>query len=120
MYQNCCKKCGSISLHTEVKGNNTGMYCDDCGAWVKWLGKDELRAFENSQKANGTNNISLSAENLRLNGKTMELRIPKNIAKITVCGAMCLTVTDMMNWIPPTEEQRKNLKEMFCIDVEFL
>ena len=29
MYQNCCKKCGSISLHTEVKGNNTGLYCDD-------------------------------------------------------------------------------------------
>ncbi|RHQ81946.1 hypothetical protein [Clostridium sp. AF22-10] len=46
MYQNCCKKCGSISLHTEVKGNNTGLYCDDCGAWIKWLGKDELRAFE--------------------------------------------------------------------------
>lgn len=48
MYQNCCKKCGSISLHTEVKGNNTGLYCDDCGAWLKWLGKDELRAFEHS------------------------------------------------------------------------
>ena len=51
MYQNCCRKCGSTSLHTEVKGNNTGLYCDDCGAWVKWLGKDELRAFEHSQKS---------------------------------------------------------------------
>lgn len=50
MYQNCCKKCGSIALHTEVKGNNTGLYCDDCGAWVKWLGKDELRAFEHANK----------------------------------------------------------------------
>lgn len=50
MYQNCCKKCGSIALHTEVKGNNTGLYCNDCGAFVKWLGKDELRAFEYAQK----------------------------------------------------------------------
>lgn len=50
MYQNCCKKCGSISLHTEMKGNNTGLYCNDCGAWIKWLGKDELMAFEHSQK----------------------------------------------------------------------
>lgn len=49
MYQNCCKKCGSIELHTEVKGSNTGLYCSDCGAWVKWLGKDELRAFENAK-----------------------------------------------------------------------
>lgn len=46
MYQNCCKKCGSVALHIETKGNNIGLYCDDCGAWVKWLGKDELRAFE--------------------------------------------------------------------------
>ena len=50
MYQNCCKKCGSISLHTEVKGNNKGLYCDDCGAWIKWLGKDELRAFVYSMR----------------------------------------------------------------------
>lgn len=46
MYKNCCRKCGSTSLHTEVKGNNTGLYCDDCGAWQRWLGKDELRSFE--------------------------------------------------------------------------
>ena len=50
MYQNCCKKCGSISLHTEEKGNNTGLYCDDCGAWIKWLSKDELRAFNHAKE----------------------------------------------------------------------
>lgn len=50
MYQNCCKKCGSISLHTELKGNNIGLYCDDCDAWIKWLGKDEIRAFEHSMR----------------------------------------------------------------------
>ena len=50
MYKNCCRKCGSTSLYTEVKGNNTGLYCDDCGAWQRWLGKDELRAFEHSMR----------------------------------------------------------------------
>lgn len=49
MYQQCCKKCGSIALHIETKGNNTGLYCDDCGSWIKWLGKDELRAFNHAQ-----------------------------------------------------------------------
>jgi hypothetical protein len=62
VYQNCCKKCGSISLHTEVKGSNTGLYCDDCGAWVKWLGKDELRAFEYSQKDKVNNDSSNSKD----------------------------------------------------------
>lgn len=50
MYQNCCKKCGSKDLYTDQKGNNTGLYCSDCGAWIKWLSKEELRAFEHSQK----------------------------------------------------------------------
>lgn len=59
MYQNCCKKCGSIALHTEIKGNNTGLYCDDCGAWITWLGKDELRAFEYSQSTQATNNKAM-------------------------------------------------------------
>ena len=45
MKHNFCKKCGCIDLHTEVKGNNTGLYCDKCGVWQKWLNKDELRAF---------------------------------------------------------------------------
>lgn len=51
MYQNCCRKCGSTDLFTKEKGNNVGLYCSDCGAWIKWLSKDELRAFEHSQKA---------------------------------------------------------------------
>lgn len=64
MYQNCCKKCGSTSLHTEVKGNNTGLYCDDCGAWVKWLGKDELRAFEHAQNESKREYINKGNEDL--------------------------------------------------------
>jgi len=54
MYQNCCTKCGSTELHTAPKGNNTGLYCSDCGAWVKWLGKDELRAFEHTKEESQT------------------------------------------------------------------
>lgn len=50
MYQNCCKKCGSTDLYIDQNGNNTGLYCSDCGAWIKWLSKKELRAFGYSQK----------------------------------------------------------------------
>lgn len=74
MYQNCCKKCGSISLHTEVKGNNTGLYCDDCGAWLKWLGKDELRAFEYSKnkEKNNTPGLIFYADDLKKIFKMLE------------------------------------------------
>jgi len=79
MYQNCCKKCGSVSLHTENKGNNTGLYCDDCGAWVKWLGKDELRAFEHSKKVP---NESSLAQRLRTFIGVQEMIINRELEQV--------------------------------------
>mgnify|MGYP001011245565 CR=1 FL=1 len=62
MYHNHCNKCGSLSLYTEVKGTNTGLYCSDCGAWIKWLGRDELRAFEHSLKSNTQRNSMIGCK----------------------------------------------------------
>lgn len=45
MYQNCCKKCGSTDLYTDQNGNNTGLYCSDCGAWIKWLSKKRIKSI---------------------------------------------------------------------------
>lgn len=41
-----CKKCGNESYFTQVKGNNMGAYCCKCGAWIKWLNKDERNLQE--------------------------------------------------------------------------
>lgn len=43
-------KCGSIEMFIGQSGNNTGLYCSKCGKWIKWLNKNELRAFEHEQK----------------------------------------------------------------------
>lgn len=114
MYKNCCRKCGSTSLHTEVKGNNTGLYCDDCGAWQCWLGKDELRAFEHSQKSQ----LSETSCDISM----LKIYQPKTIARIKLCGgAMTFVITDeCTSWKKPTEEQINNLHDMLCIDVEIL
>lgn len=48
------------------------------------------------------------------------LKVPKTIATISVCGVIVFSITDGMNWTPPTEEQIKNLHDVFCIDVEIL
>ena len=68
MYQNCCSKCGSVDLYTEVKGTNTGLYCSDCGAYQKWLGKDELRAFENAITKQKDNRWITASERLPEDG----------------------------------------------------
>lgn len=116
MYQNCCKKCGSTSFHTEAKGNNTGLYCDDCGAWQRWLGKDELRAFEHSQKSQ----LPKTSCDIPM-PEVVAIYPPKTIARIKLCGgAMTFTITDGAPWEKPTEDQIKNLHDMLCIDVEIL
>lgn len=41
-----CKYCGSIDLRIEEKGTQTGMYCNDCDKWLKWLNKNEKIHFQ--------------------------------------------------------------------------
>lgn len=43
-------KCGSKEFFTEKHGNQTGLYCSDCGKWQKWLAKDEVRLFNHGVK----------------------------------------------------------------------
>lgn len=48
-----CIKCNGSKMFTEKHGNNVGLYCESCGKWQRWLGKDELRAFEHANKSRG-------------------------------------------------------------------
>lgn len=46
---------------------------------------------------------------------------PKVIARIKLCGgAVTINVDDTIAWKKPTNEQIKNLHDLFCIDVEIL
>ena len=85
MYQNCCKKCGSTDLFTKKKENNIGLYCSDCGAYIKWLGKDELKAFEHSKSKDNTAISSLNYK-LELNLSAItDLEDCKKVLKF-LCG----------------------------------
>ena len=46
-----------------------------------------------------------------------EIRIPKRVATVKLCGGLTFHINDTMEFTMPTEEQRKNLKEMLCIEV---
>lgn len=47
---NMCK-CGCVHFFMETKGNQTGLYCSDCGKWQKWLTKDEIRLMKHQQSS---------------------------------------------------------------------
>lgn len=48
----------------------------------------------------------------------VSIKEPKVIARISICGVLHFTITDIMGWDPPTPEQIKNLKDIFNIDVK--
>lgn len=41
-----CHKCKSKDVFLKASGPNTGLYCGDCGAWLKWVTKEEKRLVE--------------------------------------------------------------------------
>lgn len=44
-----CHKCGSIDLDIRPNRKNpnaTDLFCVDCGAWLKFANKDEIRVIE--------------------------------------------------------------------------
>lgn len=41
-----CNKCGSMDVFIKQNGGQTGLYCSDCGSWIKWVGKSELPMVE--------------------------------------------------------------------------
>lgn len=46
---------------------------------------------------------------------------PKVIARIKLCGgAVTIDINEAMAWEKPTDDQIKNLHDLFCIDVEIL
>lgn len=46
------------------------------------------------------------------------VRIPKVIADIVICGALHIKISeDTAGWIPPTAEQKENLKKLLNIEV---
>lgn len=46
------------------------------------------------------------------------VRIPKVIADIVICGALHIKINeDTAGWIPPTAEQKENLKKLLNIEV---
>lgn len=47
-----CPKCKSHEVFMDKSGNNTGLYCAECGRWITWLNKDQIRLAERQIASN--------------------------------------------------------------------
>ena len=65
--------------------------------------------------------IKESKDNYRNRDNILQIRIPKVVAKVKLCGgALTFNFDDTMQFEMPTKEQCENLKKTFGIEVEWL
>ena len=41
-----CRKCGGFGFYLQNRGMQVGMFCDNCGSWMKWVGKKDLDLYK--------------------------------------------------------------------------
>lgn len=58
-------KCGSKDIFIKDSGNNKGLYCANCGKWMQWLGKDDLRLAERQIEQSIVNPIPKNIDELK-------------------------------------------------------
>lgn len=39
-------------MFIKKSGNNTGLYCGDCGSWIKWITKNEIKLVQRQIEMN--------------------------------------------------------------------
>ena len=67
-----CRKCRSSKMIIETKKTQTGLYCLHCGAWQKWLSKDEIRAAHYKKTPVYDGSVNKVDSNKDLNTKNLK------------------------------------------------
>lgn len=93
-----------------------------CGGWS--IDKDLFlentkERFANANKKSKHTQLPKTSYSIPMS-EIAPYRNPKVIAKIKLCGAVTINIDEAMAWTKPTDEQIKNLHNLFCIDVEIL
>ena len=102
-----CNKCGIVKGFIEEKGNQTGLYCNKCGKWIKWLTKDEKRLFAHNNKTKMTNADrirSMTDEELLDFLCSIETYDEGSVKTIEGGVAMC-SVTEVEQWLQKESEE---------------
>ena len=46
-----CPKCKSKDVFAEEAGSKVGLYCGDCGRWIRWLNKSEVEHVRRQEES---------------------------------------------------------------------
>lgn len=73
-----CRKCGGIGFYLQQSGMQVGMYCDNCGSWLKWVGKKDLEGYKRRGIKVFPQNATITLKQNKNIGLEMVEVMPKN------------------------------------------
>lgn len=66
-----CKKCDSKNIVIRQANTMTGAYCNECGAWIKWMKGNELNEFYKEKLSETQNRNKVSRIFFKQKGMTI-------------------------------------------------
>lgn len=110
-----CKKCGSKNYKVFEKSNGTGiatgLYCADCGAWQKWLNKQEKAIYTATLTEKWCALLEAQAK------KTEEAEHRAEVAERALCNALNDDSCYFCNKKSPCECEHRDWGSKECITV---
>lgn len=75
MKEFACTKCGSVDVFIQDSGPHKGLYCGDCGAFIKWLNKADLRLAERYIQNNKFLNNESEEKRMKVTAKRIGTKV---------------------------------------------
>lgn len=96
-----CLKCESKKLTIKETGTQKGLYCSECGNWLKWINKKEYPEYIKMLRNNQENTNAIDYINSIRKNIVDSLVMAKNIGKIDICTLKEFNsnITHLLNYI---------------------
>lgn len=103
-------ECGSTKFVTEKKGCQIGLYCEECGKWIKWLSKKDAKLFKHRepQKVRTEPNKKNQTENLVCACGSTKFFTDENGSQT---GLYCMSCGKWIKWLNKEDARLFRRKE---------
>lgn len=107
-------KCGSKEIFIKENSNNKGLYCAECGKWIQWLGKDDLRLAKRQIEQSIINPIPRNLDELKEHDKKIRAEVFDECIKF-IKDHSSRAFIDSDGW-GCTDNDREDIFKLFWLD----
>lgn len=118
-----CKKCNGTDFFLSKRANHTGIFCSECGSWLKWANNDEVNLFSKESKDSVVKKENSNEQNLTLKDVIKDLeQIAEKIRgsiRSSYSKDLSAAITTLNTTIESLESYKRNGCRLRCNNCKF-